>query len=79
MIAQIIIPANVGAWILGAFLTGIVTLIEYEIYKKEWITLAAALAMSISCVLLGFLPAWIVALVLIGAIIYLAYDKKGKW
>ena len=76
---MIVIPANVGAWVLGSFLTGIVTLIVYEIYKKEWITLTAALAMSISCVVLGFLPAWIIALVLIGAIIYLSYDKKGKW
>ena len=79
MIAQIIIPANVGAWILGAFLTGIVTLIVYEISKKEWITLTAAFVMSISCVFLGFLPAWIVALVLIAAIIYISYDKKGAW
>ena len=74
-----IIPANVGSWILGAFLTGIITLIVYEISKKEWITLTAALVASISCVFLGFLPAWVVALVLIGAIIYLSYDKKGKW
>ena len=74
-----IIPANVGAWILGAFLTGIVTLIVYEIYKKEWITLTAALVMSISCVLLGFMPAWIVAIVVLGAVVYLSYDKKGKW
>jgi hypothetical protein len=79
MIAQILIPGNIGACVLGAFLTAVVTLIVYEISKKEWITLAAALTMSISCVLLGFLPDWTIAIMLVGGIIYLAYDKKGKW
>jgi hypothetical protein len=79
MIAQILIAPNIGGCILGAFLTGIVTLVAYEASKKEWITLTAALAMSISCVLIGFLPDWIIMLVLVIGIIYLAYDKKGKW
>jgi hypothetical protein len=54
MIAQILIAPNIGGCILGAFLTGIVTLVAYEASKKEWITLTAALAMSISCILIGF-------------------------
>lgn len=77
---QMMVPSNVGAWILGAFLTGIATLVAYELSKKEWITLMVALVSSLACVFLGFVPAWMVAVVVIGVIIYIAFEREhGKW
>jgi hypothetical protein len=76
---QIVISGNVGAMILGAFLTGLATLIAYELSKTEWVTLMVALVASLLSVVLGWLPSWVVFAIIIGAVIYLAYDKKGKW
>lgn len=77
---DILIAPSAGAMIVGAFATAIITLIAYELSKKEWITLTVALISSIACILLGYMPAWVIAVVVIVFMIWLAYDvEHGKW
>ncbi len=77
---QVIIAPSAGAMVVGAFATAIITLIAYELSKREWITLTVALVASIACILLGYLPSWVMAIVVIIAIIWLARDiEGGKW
>lgn len=77
---QMIIAPSAGTMIVGAFATAIITLIAYELSKREWITLTVALIASIACILLGYMPAWVIAVVVIISMIWLAYDiERGRW
>ncbi len=80
LMQQVIVAPSAGTMIVGAFATAIITLIAYELSKREWITLTVALVASIACVLLGYLPAWVIAVVVIIAIIVIAFEtERGKW